>query len=72
MVWWSPGTYLSPGARVGKGCKEVLTPFPRLDTHDKPTQDPNSATERRQSRFLLNCMYGDAKRGSGETGLATL
>lgn len=28
---------------------------PRLDTQDKPTQDPSSATERRQSRFLLNC-----------------
>ena len=27
---------------------------PRLDTQDKPTQDPSSATERRQSRFLLN------------------
>lgn len=27
---------------------------PRLDAHDKPTQDPSSATERRQSRFLLN------------------
>ncbi|XP_028609800.1 rho guanine nucleotide exchange factor 19 isoform X1 [Grammomys surdaster] len=27
---------------------------PRLDTHEKPTQDPSNATERRQSRFLLN------------------
>ncbi|XP_060235143.1 rho guanine nucleotide exchange factor 19 isoform X2 [Meriones unguiculatus] len=27
---------------------------PRLDTHEKPWQDPSSATERRQSRFLLN------------------
>ncbi|XP_021089223.1 rho guanine nucleotide exchange factor 19 [Mesocricetus auratus] len=27
---------------------------PRLDTHEKPSQDPSSATERRQSRFLLN------------------
>ncbi|KAL1777029.1 rho guanine nucleotide exchange factor 19 [Sigmodon hispidus] len=27
---------------------------PRLETHEKPSQDPSSATERRQSRFLLN------------------
>ncbi|XP_055467465.1 rho guanine nucleotide exchange factor 19 [Psammomys obesus] len=27
---------------------------PRLDMHEKPWQDPSSATERRQSRFLLN------------------
>lgn len=67
MVWWNPGTHLSLGARVGEGCKEVLTLFPRLDTHDKPTQDASSATERRQSRFLLNCTCGDAARDTGET-----
>lgn len=68
MVWWSPGTHLSLGARVGEGCKEILTLFPRLDAHDKPTQDPSSATERRQSRFLLNCTCRDAARCSGEMG----
>lgn len=72
MVWWSPGTHLSHGARVGEGCKEVLTLFPRLDTHETSTRDPSNATERRQSRFLLNCTCRDAARGSGETGPGTL
>lgn len=72
MVWWSPGTHLSRGARVGEGCKEVLTLFLRLDSHEKPTQDPSNTTERRQSRFLLNCTCRDAARGSGEMGPGTL
>lgn len=69
VVYWSPGTHLSLGARVGEGCKEVLTLFPRLDTHEKPSQDPSSATERRQSRFLLNCRCRvAAKAGVSEGG----
>lgn len=79
VVYWSPGTHLSLGARVGEGCKEVLTLFPRLDTHEKLSQDPSSATERRQSRFLLNCRCrvaakagvsgGGGRRGDGAGAL---
>lgn len=68
MVYWNPGTHLSLGARAGEGCKEVLTLFPRLDTHEKTSQDASSATERRQSRFLLNCRCRVPARGSGGMG----
>lgn len=70
MVCWSPGTHLFLGARVGKGCKEVLTLFLRLDTHEKSWQDPISATERRQSRFLLNCTCEIVARGPEGKGQA--
>ena len=37
-------------------------PFPRLDAREEPAPGPRSASERRQSRFLLNCTWGGSPR----------
>lgn len=46
-------------------------PFPRLDAREEPAPGPRSASERRQSRFLLNCTWGGggfAEGGAGSLG----
>ena len=45
-------------------------PFPRLDAREEPAPGPRSASERRQSRFLLNCTWrGGGGGGSPREGL---
>lgn len=60
------------GVQVKKGPD---TPFLRLDAQEEPAPGSRSASERRQSRFLLNCTWeGSPRKGLGalvywETGV---
>ncbi|ELR48877.1 Rho guanine nucleotide exchange factor 19 [Bos mutus] len=50
------------GPRRGGAVTGPDAPFPRLDAREEPAPGPRSASQRRQSRFLLNCTWGGSPR----------